>query len=150
LEAEAEGIFSYLDELGSGSMAEGVFQAIEDGWFQNEIADAAYRFQKSTISGDFVTVGVDAYVEEEEDDLEILYLDGSVEELQLEQLRQVKASRDDRVVAEALRRIAADAADDHINMMPALLQGAHAKVTIGEQMAALESVFGTWSEPSLK
>jgi len=150
LEAEAEEIFSYLDELGSGSMAEGVFQAIESGWFQNEIADAAYLFQKSTISGDFVTVGVDAYVEEEEDDLEILYLDGSVEELQLEQLRQVKASRDDRAVAEALRRIAADAADDHVNMMPALLQGAHAQVTIGEQMTALESVFGTWSEPSLK
>jgi len=150
LETQAEEIFAYLLELGHGSMAEGVFEAIEAGWFQNEIADAAYAFQKATVARDFVTVGVDAYVEDDEDEIDILYIDGEVERVQLEQLQQTKTTRDQQRVAEALRRIATDAAVEETNLMPALLEAAHAQCTIGEQMAAMESVFGTWTEPSLK
>jgi methylmalonyl-CoA mutase N-terminal domain/subunit len=150
LEQQAEEIFSYLDELGSGSMYEGVLQAIESGWFQNEIADSAYAFQKATSSGEFVTVGVDAYVEDDEDEIDTLYIDGEVERTQLEALMTTKRSRNQHGVDEALKRIARDASDSEVNLMPALLQGARAECTIGEQMAAMESVFGSWTEPSLK
>ncbi len=150
LEQQAEEIFSYLDELGSGSMYEGVLQAIESGWFQNEIADSAYAFQKATSSGEFVTVGVDAYVEDDEDEIDTLYIDGEVERSQLESLTTTKRSRNQHGVDEALKRIARDASDSEVNLMPALLQGARAECTIGEQMAAMESVFGSWTEPSLK
>ncbi len=149
LEAEAEVVFAQLNARGSGSMLEGVLEAIEDGWFQNEIADAAYAFQKSVAAGDFVTVGVDAYVDGDDSETPILYIDEAVEDEQLGRLAEVKRSRNDRDVARALRDIAAVAADPSINLMPALLNAANARCTVGEQMDAMESVFGTWSEPSL-
>ncbi|MEI6700175.1 MAG: methylmalonyl-CoA mutase family protein [Actinomycetota bacterium] len=149
LEAEAEGIFAQLNERGSGSMLEGVLEAIEDGWFQNEIADAAYAFQKSVASGDFVTVGVDAYVDGDDSETPILYIDEAVEEEQLARLNDAKQRRDDAEVARALRDVAAVAADPSINLMPALLNAAAVRCTVGEQMDAMESVFGTWTEPSL-
>ncbi len=149
LEHEAEGIFAQLSERGSGSMLEGVLDAIEDGWFQNEIADAAYAFQKSVASGDFVTVGIDAYVDGDDSVTPILYIDEAVEDEQLARLQEVKRNRNDRDVQQALREIATVAADPTINLMPALLSAAAARCTVGEQMDAMESVFGTWTEPSL-
>ena len=130
-------------------MLEGVLDAIEDGWFQNEIADAAYAFQKSVASGDFVTVGIDAYVDGDDSVTPILYIDEAVEDEQLARLQEVKRNRNDRDVQQALREIATVAADPTINLMPALLSAATARCTVGEQMDAMESVFGTWTEPSL-
>ena len=147
MERQAEQVFTHVLETGSGSMLEGVLACIEDGWFCSEIADAAYRFQSKIASGQWVQVGVNGYVEGG-DETPILYIDPAVEDRQLERLAEVKQSRDDAAVRRCLDRLAGEAADATVNLMPALVDAAKAYVTVGEAMHALESVFGTWLEPS--
>jgi methylmalonyl-CoA mutase N-terminal domain/subunit len=147
MERQAEQVFTHVLETGSGSMLEGVLACIEDGWFCSEIADAAYRFQSKIASGQWVQVGVNGYVEGG-DETPILYIDPAVEDRQLERLAEVKQSRDDAAVRRCLDRLAREAADATVNLMPALVDAAKAYVTVGEAMHALESVFGTWLEPS--
>ena len=147
LEAEAEAIFAALSVRGSGSMLEGVLHGIEDGYFQGEIADAAYRYQHEVNAGRQIIVGVNGYTDGDDNSTPILYIDPAVEADQLERLAQAKAARDDRTVTEALARIEAEAANPEVNLMEAFIAAAHAGCTIGEQMAALEKVFGTWIEP---
>src|ERR1700691_520086 len=65
LERQAEGIFSHLLEAGSGSILDGVFACIDDGWFVAEIADAAYAFQSKIAKGEWTMVGVNGYVEDD-------------------------------------------------------------------------------------
>ena len=147
MERQAEQVFTHVLETGSGSMLDGVLACIEDGWFCSEIADAAYRFQSKIASGQWVQVGVNGYVEGG-DETPILYIDPAVEDRQLERLAEVKQSRDDAAVRRCLDRLAREAADATVNLMPALVDAAKAYVTVGEAMHALESVFGTWLEPS--
>jgi methylmalonyl-CoA mutase, N-terminal domain len=146
LERRAETTFAYLRDLGGGSMLDGVIQAIEDGWFQGEIADAAHDFQLRLDSGEFVFVGVNQYTDGDDALPPMLSIDPVVEERQLKRLADVKATRNDDAVRAALARIRTDAADSTINLMPALLDAANAYVTVGEITTALESVFGTWTE----
>jgi methylmalonyl-CoA mutase, N-terminal domain len=148
LERRAEEVFSHLLEVGSGSMLEGVLACIEDGWFCSEIADASYRFQSKIASGQWVQVGVNGYTEGDDGETPILYIDPAVEKRQLEKLASVKQARDDDAVRRCLDRLTSEAADPTVNLMPALIEGARAYVTVGEAMHALESVFGTWFERS--
>ncbi|HTX64051.1 MAG TPA: methylmalonyl-CoA mutase family protein, partial [Acidimicrobiales bacterium] len=153
LERQAEEVFSHLLDVGSGSMLEGVLAGIDDGWFCAEIADAAYRFQSKIASGQWVQVGVNGYVEGDVEGgdgrTQILYIDPAVEERQLEKLARVKQSRDDDAVRRCLDRLAREAADPTVNLMPALVEAAGAYVTVGEAMRALESVFGIWYERAI-
>ena len=148
LEREAQAVFDHLDKLGSGSMLDGVVEAIERGWFQAEIADAAYDFQRKLRSGQFVLVGVNDFVEDgDEAEPATHSVDPAVEARQLERLHTVKSRRDARCSRRAaLERLRRDAADPNINLFPALLDAAHAYVTVGEVTHALETVFGTWTE----
>ena len=91
-------------------------------------------------------MGVNGYVEDDGVPPSTLTIDPVVETQQLEQLAAVKQSRDDDAVRRSLARIAADAADPTVNLMPALIDVARSLVTVGEAMRALESVFGTWYE----
>ena len=87
LEREAEAVFAYLDELGEGSILEGVYLGIDQGYFQGEIADAAYVFERKVSSGRRVVVGVNAYEEgNEEDPPPTLRIGQEVEDLQLKRL----------------------------------------------------------------
>jgi methylmalonyl-CoA mutase N-terminal domain/subunit len=149
LERRAEAVFSHLLEEGSGSMLEGVLACIEDGWFCTEIADAAYRFSSKLASGQWVQVGVNGYKEGDDRETPILYVDPAVEQRQLERLAAVKQARDDDAVRRCLERLAQEAADPTANLMPGLIDAAKARVTLGETMHALESVFGTWIERSV-
>jgi methylmalonyl-CoA mutase, N-terminal domain len=149
LERQAESVFAHLLEAGSGSMLEGVLACIEDGWFQSEIADAAYQFQSKIATGRWVQVGVNGYTGGDEGQTPILHIDPAVEQRQLESLAAVKQSRDDDAVRRSLARLAAEAADPGINLMPSLIDAAASSVTVGEAMRALESVWGTWFEPSV-
>jgi methylmalonyl-CoA mutase N-terminal domain/subunit len=126
-------------------MLDGVIACIEEGWFVSEIADAAYAFQSKIARGELVQVGVNAYVQEESPP-PTLSIDPAVEAQQLERLAAVKQARDDDAVRRSLARIAADAADPAVNLMPALIEAARSRVTVGESMRALESVFGLWYE----
>jgi methylmalonyl-CoA mutase N-terminal domain/subunit len=146
LERRAEEVFAHLLDAGSGSVLDGVFACIDDGWFVSEIADAAYAFQSKVARGEWKMVGVNAYVEDDGVLPSTLRIDPTVEAGQLESLAAVKQARDDDAVRRSLARLAKDAADPTINLMPALIEAAHAHVTVGESMRALESVFGTFVE----
>jgi len=148
LERQAEDIFAHLLGAGSGSMLEGVFASIEDGWFVSEIADSAYQFQSKIARGDWIQVGVNGYVEADGTLPSTLSIDPAVETQQLDRLAQVKQDRDDDAVRTALARIASDATDSTVNLMPGLIEAARSLVTVGEAMASMESVFGTWYEPA--
>ena len=146
MERQAESVFAYLEELGGGSMLDGVIAAIEEGWFQGEIADAAYEFQKKLRDTRWIMVGANGFTEGDEHAPTTLYIDDAVEEKQLKRLAAVKHARDDDAVAAALDRLRADAASPDVNLMPALLDAAKSYASVGEAMGALESVFGTWVE----
>jgi methylmalonyl-CoA mutase N-terminal domain/subunit len=146
LEGEAEQTFSYLDDLGRGSMLDGVVEAIEAGWFQRAIGDAAFEFQRRVDKGDFILVGVNDFVNDDDVAPSTLYIDPDVERRQLDRLAKVKSSRDTDAVERVLARIRREAADGHTNLMPAFVDAAHAYATVGEVTAALETVFGTYTE----
>ena len=146
LERQAEATFAYLREQGGGSMLDGVLHAIDDGWFQAQIADAAYDFQRRVNSGEFVIVGVNDHVDGDDAAPPTLSIDPAVEDRQLARLRQVKTDRDDDRVRATLDAIRRDAADPTVNLMPAILDAVRAHVTVGEITAALETVFGVWTE----
>ncbi len=146
LEREAEATFTFLRGQGDGSMLDGVVRATEAGWFQGQIADAAYDFQRRVNSGEFVIVGVNDHVAGDDEAPPTLQIDPTAEERQLARLHRVKAERDGDAVRASLDHIRRDAADPVVNLMPALLDAVQALVTVGEITAALESVFGTWTE----
>jgi methylmalonyl-CoA mutase N-terminal domain/subunit len=146
LEEEAEAVFAHLLEAGHGSMLDGVIACVEDGWFVSEIADAAYAFQSKIARGEWIQVGVNGYVEDDGVAPSTLSIDPGVEAAQLEHLASVKQARDDDAVRRSLARLAADAQDPTVNLMPALIEGAHNLVTLGESMRALEAVFGVYVE----
>jgi methylmalonyl-CoA mutase N-terminal domain/subunit len=146
MERQAEAVFAHLDQLGNGSILEGVYAGIEDGWFQGEIADAAYAFEKKVVAGDRIVVGVNAYVEGDEDRPPILSIGPESEERQRERLAKVRASRDQAAVDGALARVAADAAVPDVNLMPAFIDAARAYATEGEVIEALVGPFGRWAE----
>jgi methylmalonyl-CoA mutase, N-terminal domain len=149
MERGAEEIFTHIEKSGGGSMLEGAFACIEDGWFLSEIADASYHFQTKLTRGEWIQVGVNGYVEGDDVVPPTLSIDPEVETAQLASLAAVKQSRDDDDVRAALARLHAEAADPSINLMPALIDAAKAQVTVGESMRALESVFGIWFERSV-
>jgi methylmalonyl-CoA mutase N-terminal domain/subunit len=148
LERQAEEVFARLRDAGHGSMLEGVYAGIEDGWFVGEIADAAYRFESDIASGARAVVGVNVGTEGDESAQQTLYIGPEVEELQLKRLGMVKERRNSGAVAAALAQVVADAGNVTVNLMPALIEAVKADCTLGEITAALEGVFGTYREPA--
>jgi methylmalonyl-CoA mutase N-terminal domain/subunit len=146
MERQAEAIFAHLDELGHGSILEGVYAGIDNGYFQGLIAEASYELEKKVNSGRRVVVGVNRFTEGDDGDLEILHIPHEVEVRQIKRLHEVKADRDAEVVEKALDRVAADAADPTVNTMPALLDAVRAYATVGEVIGALSGVFGRYTE----
>ncbi|MEE3352840.1 MAG: methylmalonyl-CoA mutase family protein [Actinomycetota bacterium] len=147
LERQAEEVFAHLDELGEGSLLEGVYAAIESGWFVGEIADAAYRYEREVNSGDRIVVGVNAFMEGNDSrQADLLRIDQETEDLQRRRLDAVRRSRDDRAVVASLSRVAADAAEPTTNLLPALLEAVSVRATLGEVVDVLEGVFGTYVE----
>ena len=151
MERLAEETFSYLDDLGHGSMLEGVLQGIEEGWFQNEVADAAYRFDRALNSGRRVFVGANAFTEgNDEDPIEVLKITDEDERRQVKRLAEVRSRRDGDAVERSLASLAAAAADPEVNLMPPLLDAVRTYATLGEIMDRLARVFGRHVEqPSI-
>jgi methylmalonyl-CoA mutase, N-terminal domain len=143
LEARAEEVFAHLDELGDGSLLEGCLRAVEDGWFQGEIADSAYELERKLNRGDHVVVGVNAFLEgNDEPPPPTLHIGAEVEDQQLKRLATVKADRDSTVVDAALEQVRSDASEPTTNLMPSLLAAADSYATVGEICDTLASVFG--------
>ena len=146
LERQAEAVFARLDQMGDGSMLEGVYAGIETGWFQQEIAEAAYQLERKVGSGRRVVVGVNRFTEADDEPLPILSIGPEVEERQLKRLDTVRRSRSEEAVESALARVARDAGDPTVNLVPAMLEAVGAYASLGEVVGALEAVFGRWRE----
>jgi methylmalonyl-CoA mutase N-terminal domain/subunit len=147
VERRAEEVFTRLDEWGNGSLLEGVFAGIDNNWFQEQIAEAAYQHERAVQEGRRVVVGVNRYTERDEDDVvPILSIDPVVEEIQRKRLASVRQARDDRAVAGAMASIKAAAADASVNLMPPIVEAVRVYATLGEIMGALAEEFGTWQE----
>jgi methylmalonyl-CoA mutase N-terminal domain/subunit len=128
-------------------MLEGVLREVESGWFQREIADAAYELERKVNDGRHLVVGVNTAREgNDEPPPEILRIGPEVEELQLKRLAQVRADRDDERVRTALDAVRAAAGDPTTNVMPALIDAVDVYATEGEVMDALADVFGRYVE----
>jgi methylmalonyl-CoA mutase N-terminal domain/subunit len=149
LERRAEAIFAHIDELGHGSMLDGVIAGIENGFFVGEIADAAYRFEREVTAGERIVVGVNAFVDASEIAPALQAIDPGIEAEQRARLQAVRRERSHEAVATALATLATDARDPVCNVMPAVIDAVHAYATLGEITAALESVFGTYTEAAI-
>ncbi len=145
IERRAEAYLAKIDEMGSGSMLEGVLKGIERGYFQREIADAAYDFEKKVSEGRRIVVGVNAFTDTVREPIEILRIDDEAEVRQQKRLAEVKAARDPEALKAALEAVSRAAADGS-NLMPPVIEAVRAKATVGEVMQTLAGVFGTFVE----
>ncbi len=143
MEDEAERYFEKIDALG------GVIPAIEAGFFQKEIADAAYRYQIELDKKEKIIVGINDFVEEDETvDIPILKISKEVERSQKAKLKKLKASRDN-VKAKACLDELTVAAKNGTNLMPVILDCARNNVTLGEMCNALKEPFGIYEEQTV-
>jgi methylmalonyl-CoA mutase N-terminal domain/subunit len=127
----------------------GMVEAIEAGFPQREIWDAAYQFQRSVDSKEKIVVGLNAFQMETEDPYDALYIDDSVAGEQIERLNQVRASRDAAKVQDALQALRNAASDPNANTMPFIIDAVKVYASVGEISDALRDVFGTYQEPAL-
>ncbi len=147
MERQAEEVFARLDDLGGGSMLEGVYAGIDNGYFVGEIADSAYRFEREVNSERRIVVGVNAFTEGDADsDSNLLRIDQATEDLQRKRLNEVKSRRDQSVVDSALAAITADAADSSTNLMPSIIDAVKTYATEEEIADAMRKVFGDYTE----
>jgi methylmalonyl-CoA mutase N-terminal domain/subunit len=142
MERRAYEYFARIDEIG------GVIPAIENGFFQREIADASYRFEQALNSKKRVIVGVNDYIEEGDDEIEILKITQEMEEEQKQRLAEVKRSRDGTEVTRTLRDLEA-AARSKQNLIDPLLAAVRAYATEGEMIETMRQVFGGYRETAV-
>jgi methylmalonyl-CoA mutase N-terminal domain/subunit len=139
IEAEAHDYFRRIEELG------GVVAAIEENFFQREIAEASFRYQSEVEAGQRVVVGVNRYVLDDEPPVEILRVDPALEQQQIDRVQALRARRDTPAVEASLTRLRVAAAGDE-NLMGPILEATRAYVTMGEMCDALREVWGVWRE----
>jgi methylmalonyl-CoA mutase N-terminal domain/subunit len=149
MERRAETVFAHLDDLGSGSILEGVYAGIENGYFVGEIADAAYRFEREVNEGRRVIVGVNAFTDGDDRSAELLRIEAETEDQQLMRLAAIKQSRNDDAVRDSLAAVTETAADPTRNLMPAVLDAVRDYATLEEIVKALESELGTYVEKAI-
>jgi len=141
MEAQAREYFARIADLG------GVLPAIGRGFFQTEIAEAAYRYQREIDEQKRVVVGINKYVDPTPLRIPLLEMDPQGLERQVDRLEKVRAERDSGRVGQALDRLRI-AAQGTENMMPYILEGVRAYATLGEIIGVLRDVFGSYREPS--
>jgi methylmalonyl-CoA mutase N-terminal domain/subunit len=140
LERQAYDYFGRIEKLG------GVIPAIKENFFQREIAEASFRYQSEVEREERIIVGVNRYVVEEEQQVEILRIDHALETKQVARVQALRSRRDSAPVEAALARLREDAAHPDRNLMPPILDAARAYVTMGEMCDALREVWGVWRE----
>ncbi len=134
-------VIAHVDTLG------GVIPAIEQGYFQREIADTAYEYAKRKASGDRPVIGVNKYVDSGEDQkVEVHKLDPESEARQITRLKQVRSDRDQARATAAIDELRRVAQDESVNLMPATIEAVRAHLSMGEITGALREVFGTYRD----
>jgi len=142
MEQGAEEYFSRIEEKG------GVLKAIEEGFFQQEIADAAYIYQKELEEKEKILVGLNEYYSAEEPELEILEISQEVEEKQVQRVSRLREERDNVKVSHALEQLKDKAATSD-NLIPYILEAVRSYATGGEIVATFKEVFGEYREKPL-
>jgi methylmalonyl-CoA mutase N-terminal domain/subunit len=143
LEAGAEKYFDEIDELG------GVLECIDKGYFQREIAKAAYLYQRQIEKKERIIVGVNEFIEDDEEiKIPILTIDPKVEEEQCRSLKRLRVNRDNDRVSRALQHLKTVARGSE-NTVPAILDCARCYATEGEIVDVLREVFGEYQEPPI-
>ncbi|MFB0522278.1 MAG: methylmalonyl-CoA mutase, partial [Candidatus Bathyarchaeia archaeon] len=138
-----QGAMKYIDKIDSMG---GVIRAIENGFFQREIADSAYKDQKMIESNERILVGVNQYtIEEDEVPIKLLRIGAEVEEAQLGRLRSMKKDRNGGKVKKVLDELHVAAERDE-NLMPPIIKAVKAYATLGEICNVLRDVFGEYRE----
>jgi methylmalonyl-CoA mutase N-terminal domain/subunit len=136
------------DYLGKIEDLGGTVRAIEQGYFEREIADFAYNFAQRKARGERVVVGVNKYLDPPgEDDagtVKVHRIDPASESRQIAQLKRIRAERDNTEVQRALRTLQHDARDPSANLMPATIEAVKARASMGEIVKTLEEVFGRY------
>ena len=146
IEARAEELFATIDEMGGGSMLDGVLEGIERGWFQQLIAEAAFTEQRRLESGDLVKVGVNAFIDPGAATVDTLVIGPEAEAGALESVSRTRSNRDTAAADGALARLRSAAADEHAELIGPLVDCARALCTEGEIVRTLRSVFGEYRE----
>ncbi|HKA11373.1 MAG TPA: methylmalonyl-CoA mutase family protein, partial [Candidatus Dormibacteraeota bacterium] len=143
MEEEAEAYFERIDSFG------GVIPAIEAGFMQREIADSAFRHQQELEQKRRLVVGVNEFLTDQDEELEILRIPLSLEQEQVDRLREVRRRRDAARASRALEQVRAAAASPDENLMPHILDAVRASCTEGEIMGAMVDVFGLYTEKAI-
>ena len=142
MEEEAEAYFERIEELG------GVIPAIKKNFFQKEIANASYKYQREIENKERVIVAVNKYRQKDTSSTEILKIDEEVAKIQKDKLNHVKKDRNNEALKEKLEKLR-DAAKGTENLMPYIIDAVREYASIGEIMGALTDVFGTYREDSV-
>ena len=142
MERDAFEIIRKIDDMG------GMLAAIERNYPQQEIADAAYHYQRQIDAGEKTVVGVNKYVTEEDVPVEILEIDEELERLQIEKVNRVKSLRDQARVAECLERVG-EACAAGTNVMEPVIAAVKAQATLQEVCDVYRSVFGIYRDPGI-
>ena len=137
VEAEAYDYFRRIEDVG------GVVPALESGFFQREIGEAAYIYQREEDRKERITVGVNDYVTDDELSIPLLRVDREGEARQIESLNRIRRTRDNREVTRRLKDLETAARGD-VNLMPPLLEAVRAYATLGEMMGVFREVFGEY------
>jgi methylmalonyl-CoA mutase, N-terminal domain len=141
IEADAQAYIDQIDARG------GMVSAVEQGYPQAEIADAAYAFQRELERGQRLMVGVNAFMQEDDDEPEIHRADPDSERIQIERVRAWKANREPLRHARSLEALSA-ACRSGENVMPHLVEGARAGATLGEMCDVFREEFGRYRDPA--
>ena len=139
IEHAAEEYIERIDEIG------GTLRAIEDGYIQREIQNAAYEYQQKVEKGEAVVVGVNKFQEQEATSPIVFKTDPAIEQKQIERVRELRASRDSRIFDKRMLELEA-AARCTDNLMPRIIVACEAKATVGEISDRLRTVFGEYKE----
>src|SRR5438094_2079231 len=140
LERQAYEYFDRIEKLG------GVIPAIEENFFQREIAEASYRYQSEVEQNQRIVVGVNRYQFDDEPEPDLLKIDPTLEQTQIDRVQAVRARRDSRSVEQALVRLKEDAVREDRNLMEPIMDASRSYVTMGEMCDALRDVWGIWRE----
>lgn len=140
IEQEVWNYLKKIEELG------GMVKAIENGYIQKEIQDAAYRYQKEVESGERIVVGVNKFTVKDEPPRDILRVDPSLRKVQSEKIARIKKQRNQALVENLLMELGQAAKDEKTNLMPYILEAAKAYATLGEICNVLREQFGEYQE----
>ncbi len=144
MERQAESYFSQIAEYG------GVIEAIEAGFFQREIAEASYRYQRSIEAKDRVVVGVNAFTKDDDNrEIDLLKITDETERGQARAVTEIRRGRDGAAVVSSLERLRSACHDPKDNLMPHLIDCVNAYCTEGEIVEAMVAVYGRYTETAV-